>query len=334
MKKYNFLNVVRLVMALIVVSNHLHPLDVFIEKNIYLKNLYDFIIPFAVPFFFITTGFFLGKKLKSSIEFKDDDKEILKKYLINDLKLYIFFSILYLPLTIYGFWYEKQNFFLSILMFFRGLLLVGENYNSWILWYLLSEIYFFCFTYFFSDKIKKFKNFFAIGICLYLMGIAINIFNSYDFVDSYLVIAQKICKCVIPNGRIFYSILYISSGIIISNSKHNYNKLLCIISLLCLVFLNTFIVNEIFNKISLFLCSIINFYIIINCEFKNSKFADFCKLLSKNMYFYHLIVWSILAIIIDGYIHCNYGILYYVLTVVIIVIVTCLKKYLAKSKNN
>lgn len=52
-------------MALIVVANHLHPIDFIIKKYVYLNNIYDFIITMAVPFFFISTGFFIGKKIKN-----------------------------------------------------------------------------------------------------------------------------------------------------------------------------------------------------------------------------------------------------------------------------
>ena len=55
-----------------------------------LKTVVDQLARFAVPFFFITSGYFLGLKLT-----KQDSKEVYVSYILKILKLYLFWSLLY-----------------------------------------------------------------------------------------------------------------------------------------------------------------------------------------------------------------------------------------------
>lgn len=330
MKKYNFLNIIRFIMAIIVVANHLHPFDFMIGNNIYINNLYNFVIQFAVPFFFISTGFFIGKKISNLNKIKDNESNYIKKRIKSDIRTYIIFTLIYLPITIYGFLYNDKNVIQVIYNFIRGVFFVGENFNSWILWYLLSEIYGLAFIYQFLQKNKKFEKLIYIGLSFFLFGIFLNYFNKVSFTNEYITLIQKVTKSIIPNGRIFYSLIFIPFGMKISKSKQK-NNFKIIILLIPLIILNSAFTNEFISKISLLLCSLILFICVISIDYRNEKVSDVLNFISKDLYFWHLYVWSILSFMIDGYIHLNYGLNYFIYTIVIIFIISLIHY---KLRNN
>jgi peptidoglycan/LPS O-acetylase OafA/YrhL len=82
----------------------------------------------AVPFFFIASGFLLAKKLQLPLH-KEENIDIIKKYLIRIVKLYLIWNIIYLLLAIIGFILEKSTPLMSIYLYLRGLFLVGQQYT-------------------------------------------------------------------------------------------------------------------------------------------------------------------------------------------------------------
>lgn len=71
--------------------------------------------------------------------------------------LYLLGNIVYLPLALYDFFcIQNLSYFKALVYYIRGILLVGQQYNSWILWYLLSIIYSITVLYIlFRKKCKK-----------------------------------------------------------------------------------------------------------------------------------------------------------------------------------
>lgn len=92
----------------------------------------------AVPYFFIVSGFFLFGKLKGD---RTADLTSVRAWTLKILKLYLIWTAIYLPFTIYGFIQDGLNLKQSLMVFGRNLFFVGENYMSWPLWYLLAMIW-------------------------------------------------------------------------------------------------------------------------------------------------------------------------------------------------
>lgn len=138
MKKYNSLDAGKFFMAIIVVAMHTEPL-INCEIN-YINKIYDGLKLVAVPFFFVTAGFLLAKKMKYPYT---DSKSllILKDYIFRMIKLYVIWNIVYCPLAIWSYWKSGRPAWKCCLYYIRSFFLVGEQYNSWMLWYLLSTIY-------------------------------------------------------------------------------------------------------------------------------------------------------------------------------------------------
>ena len=129
-------------------------------------------------------------------------------------------------------------------------------------------------------------------------------------------------KNIVPNGRIFYASLYIPIGIYISkNEKFKKNKI-SILALIILIVLNTCFNNILLEKISLVICSYIVFKIIITIDVKCEKLAKYCKHASKDFYFWHMYVYSILLLLNEKNITNTHNYIYYILTIIILFIIT------------
>lgn len=96
--------------------------------------------PWAVPFFFLASGFFLfGKLFKASDAQKKT--ESIASWWHKTLRLYLLWSLIFLPFAIIGFANDHLGVSKSIALYLRNLFLVGENYLSWPLWYLLGLLW-------------------------------------------------------------------------------------------------------------------------------------------------------------------------------------------------
>ena len=135
-KNYNSLDIAKLFMAVCVVAIHTNPL--YFCHNTVIVNLYNQIISWAVPFFFICSGFLIGKK----VDFSSDNAYLpVKKSAVKMLKLYVIWSIIYLPPAIAERLNAGKSLAYNLLHYAKGFIINGEHYNSWILWYLLSSFY-------------------------------------------------------------------------------------------------------------------------------------------------------------------------------------------------
>ena len=328
MKKYNFLNICKFIMALFVVAVHINIFNIPIENKKFFINFAIFINPLVVQIFFLSTGFFIGKKIEDVENMKESDFDRIKKRFLKMIKLYIILTIVYMPMTIYGFIQYHCSIGKAVLFFIRNILFIGENFNSWILWYLLSEIYGLMLIYLLGKKTNNNNNFIYIGAILLLLGIVINYFNGFQFKSNIIILLQKIIINIIPNGRILYSPLFISLGIFISKHEKIKNNVLSTILLITLFILNIFLDSVIIHIISISICSYIIFKYIINIDIKEEKIADYLKLASVNLYFWHLFIWSIISYIIEGKVSNNYSINYYIITIAIIMLFTTIQYFL------
>ena len=124
----------KLVMATVVVMIHTRPWQSLGRETII--NLCDDVLTYpAVPFFFMTSGFMLFRKM--SLPLTKEGSQRIRGYIKKTMKLYAVWSLIYLPVTLYG---EIVVFGVSpgkgILKMIRNFLLIGNDYNAWQLWYL------------------------------------------------------------------------------------------------------------------------------------------------------------------------------------------------------
>lgn len=199
-RKYNSIDLFKFIMAFFVVAIHTRPLNNI--GNLYISELYNIILNMAVPFFFMASGFLLASKLTNPYN-SEENIHIIKAYLIKIVKLYLIWSIIYLPLAVYDYIVSDISLQRAILLYIRGLFITGEHYNSWALWYLLSTIYTLCIILFLL-KIKCSPGIIlATGICIFLFGSAISCFINLDKELPYtLSLVKYAFEKTIGSGRI------------------------------------------------------------------------------------------------------------------------------------
>ena len=177
-KTYSGIDYFRIIAAFLVVAIHTSPLAS-------IDNTADFILTqviarVAVPFFFMTSGFFLFRRT-------EDEGKRLAVFLKKMIMLYVIAVLLYLPLNLYHGVPEERTYLPNLLknIFFHGTYLH--------LWYLPVAIFGAAISWVLLRSLKE-KGALAIGLILYIVGL---------FGDSYYGFAAKI-----PAFQAFYQAVF------------------------------------------------------------------------------------------------------------------------------
>ena len=131
-KNCNFLDITKFVMAICVVGLHSHGIahDDF-------APFFHYLLLSAVPFFYITSGFLVGRKLGND---NSANIEVCKKSILRYLRIYILWILIYTPISIFVAWMNKMPFWWDAGEYIKGVLFVGEIAYSYPLWYLLGLV--------------------------------------------------------------------------------------------------------------------------------------------------------------------------------------------------
>ncbi|MGX7136270.1 acyltransferase family protein [Enterococcus silesiacus] len=157
MNNYKMVDIVKYIAAIMVICIHCNPITSQEPLNFFIKNI---VCRIAVPFFFISSAYFVRKG-------SDHKEKYIKNYLKKLGKSYLAWSILFIYVGIS--WINEHlgySGFLLIISFFFGLLQVGVYYH---LWYIPAMI----FSLFIVNKALKYisyKTVFLISILLFMFG--------------------------------------------------------------------------------------------------------------------------------------------------------------------
>lgn len=167
-RQYASIDIARYVSALLVVCIHTFPfLEISETFNTYFIHT---VCRLAVPFFFTTSGFFFFRNYDSENE--DLNETRLKKALIRLFRIYLIWTIIYLPYTIFD--YTHTGFHIKYLFtYVRDFFLNGSYYHLWFLPALmLADVIVYCLYK------KKGLNFtLLITFILYFVGYLINVYT-------------------------------------------------------------------------------------------------------------------------------------------------------------
>lgn len=288
-KQYKLLDLMKFVMAIVVVAIHTCP--EMSLKSIALREMIEGVYSIAVPFFFMSSGFLLFRKMSIPLD-RDGEIRILS-YLKKIGRLYLVWTTIYLPLTIYGFWMDGIPFFKSVMIFFRNILLVGENFMSWPLWYLLALIVAVGMIYVLL-KLKLSKNWIlAISTLMALMGVVLDYCNENAILqpisDMYFSVFVK------TRNGFFVGFLYVALGMLLSHKENLSLPFLLSVGLLGAVGM----IMGIPLSNALLVLAIFVFSVSLNFESINVEMAVKSRLMSSIVYFIHMI-WTALFILIVG----------------------------------
>lgn len=129
-RQYNSLDVVKLLLALLVAARHVIQLFYPAESRwrlvigSWLSNL-------AVPGFFIMAGFLLFRKMENGRT--KDDRKIIWTYCKRIFRMTLIWSLIYIPIDIYNWWYGKDRVAEWILVYIRYFFFDHPIMHLWFL---------------------------------------------------------------------------------------------------------------------------------------------------------------------------------------------------------
>lgn len=221
MKNFKVIDFMKLCMACFVVAIHTNPENIVgcVAGQEIIRVIYNI----AVPYFFLTSGFLLFGGISDA-----SNTIRIHKYLLKICRLYVVWTLLYLPFTIWGFANEHMSLGKSMLVFTRNFLLVGENWYSWPLWYLLALIIAVFIVWRSLSWGLKVKQILLIAVLLHVLGLWINYCHCNGTASNFIEMYYALFKTT-RNG-IFIGLLYITLGILAA-CKKEINKNMLIIGM-------------------------------------------------------------------------------------------------------
>nr|WP_063856752.1 membrane-bound serine racemase VanT-G [Enterococcus faecalis]Q9KHL7.1 RecName: Full=Amino-acid racemase; AltName: Full=Vancomycin G-type resistance protein VanT [Enterococcus faecalis]AAF71283.1 racemase [Enterococcus faecalis] len=223
-ESYSGIDYFRFIAALLIVAIHTSPLFSFSETGNFIFT--RIVAPVAVPFFFMTSGFFLISRYTCNAE-------KLGAFIKKTTLIYGVAILLYIPINVYNGYFKMDNLLPNII---KDIVFDGTLYH---LWYLPASIIGAAIAWYLVKKVH-YRKAFLIASILYIIGL---------FGDSYYGIVKSVsCLNVFYNlifqltdytrNGIFFAPIFFVLGGYISDSPNRYRKknYIRIYSLFCLMF--------------------------------------------------------------------------------------------------
>lgn len=298
MKNYDSLDLLKFISCLMIVAIH---------TQLFPMILYPW-LRIAVPLFFITTSFLLFKKIKNNPEKK---KDILKKYIVRQLKFYLFWFICLLPITIYFRleWFNN-GLLIGIIKTITSILFSSTFIASW---FIIASVEGIIIVSFLSDKLSK-KFLFAIFVLLYLicsfessyyklfdsLSIIYKIFSSYETFMPSFALSFPVSLIYILIGKSFAQ-----KDESIKITKKDYIMLIIFCILLFIEWKTCYKYTKTFNNDCYFMilpCAyyIFKIFVSINIKLKNAKLLRMFSIISFPL---HASVQNFIAFILKHFIN-------------------------------
>lgn len=122
-------------MAFAVVAIHA-PEYLFPDQRVY-PEAFKIFISLAVPYFFIVSGYFMMKKIDQRCDLTSKKQYLLKRAKTL-IKLYCYWLIVYLPLSLWGYFSSSDSIYLILSEYLRSVLISGGSLYAHQLWYIYS----------------------------------------------------------------------------------------------------------------------------------------------------------------------------------------------------
>lgn len=321
-KNYRGIDIAKFIMAVLVVAIHTNPLKGI--KSDFFFTIWNVIVRVAVPYFFMASGYFLFSKLIRETDSSSRLAEIVS-YGKRIIKLYIYWTIIFIPLTLYNFMNNETPFYIDFLIFIRGVFLVGENFYSWPLWYLHSMIFSLGIIYILIRLDRKINTILVISILLYIFSMFWTVLMELEFNNEIALYLIKIIKRLIGSGRIFTGLLYIIIGALFVKVESQISKVKLIIVTLLGIIIQLFNFSIISEYHSILLPAVI-FYLSLNWNSNSIISGYFYRKCSTVMYFTHMIIFFFFTLIFKEFRYYGWD-AFLVSTLIPILITPILIKY-------
>lgn len=206
-KAYTGIDYFRFMAAFLIIAIHTSPLSRYTETGDFI--LTRIIARVAVPFFFMTSGFFLISRYAYNA---DKLKAFIKKMVV----IYAISIVIYIPLNLYNSYFSMDNLVPNMI---KDIFFDGTMYH---LWYLPASMIGAAIAWLIVRK-TGFKKALAIALALYIIGL---------FGDSYYGIAEKVpllknlygylfeVSDYTRNGILFAPVFFVLGGMVADRAAH------------------------------------------------------------------------------------------------------------------
>lgn len=275
-------------MAFFVIAIHTYPESICCSE--FLKSSFRHIYDIAVPFFYMTSGYLLFKKTQFPISENKERKKQINNYLKKILRLYFAWTIIYLPLTIYGFAHDHVPFLKGIIIFLRNVAFVGQNFYSWPLWYLLGLLVAIIIITILDYMQLSIKQIVLIAIVIFTIGQLSDYWQDTKVGQYYFKIFTT------TRNGIFIGLVYTTLGAWISSMKTLIAKRYSIVIVLMSSLLSIFYHSELFTLVSSFF--IFQWILQVNLTKISERTAKFLRIESTFIYFIHMLVLGVIHFVL------------------------------------
>lgn len=282
----NGLDLFKFIMAIFVVAIHTEPLYGIENKTV--VSFFSVLTSCAVSFFFIASGYLLARKFEEPYCCKSNRNAVIR-YLKKILKMYFIWTAVYFPLAVY--YYHKENYSVlySILVTVRKFVFRGDNYNSWMLWYLLATIYALIFIWITMKAKCGWKCLPVIAVVMVFISSGIyKISWTEQTLPTVLEFIRKLIFYTITDARVLTGTICLPLGIYLYKKEKiiKYAKYLFVPAVIGLLFTN----NEIISQI-LSIAKVLGlFSIAISVRLKDSPIYKTLRSSSTVVYFIHMYI--------------------------------------------
>lgn len=209
MKYYNGIDIARVIAAFLVICVHTDPLMSYSESGNYF--LVSVVARLAVPFFFVVSGFFFGKKIDVARSFVADSK-VLFSNLKRLMTIYIVWLLIYFPFQFLA-WIRSDESWTYWLTFIQKSIFEGSYYT---LWYLTGLIFSLTFSYILF-KLFKPKVTLLITLILFVIGTLLQ--SYYDVWQTNDLFSTYYTLFLTTRNGLFFGSFFVSLGIFIAKEK-------------------------------------------------------------------------------------------------------------------
>lgn len=247
-KQYNGLDVTKFILALLVAQRHI--IQIFFEADSRWRILIgNWLSNLAVPVFFITAGFFLFRKVEAQkAEIREMEvrkagtrkaaisgseiqasgampsravrrgSRIVYQYCLRILRMYVIWSILYLPVDLRNWYYGTRDVKEGVLSYLQSFFFCSTIPQ---LWYLPALGLACLLVWLAYSKGMKVWQILAVGFCLLLMGyLTDNWYYNRRFPEAVKqVVALYRRYFITPRNGIFYGCFYVAVGLAFARMK-------------------------------------------------------------------------------------------------------------------
>lgn len=200
--EYIAVDVVRFICSFLVMAIHFLIFeDINKELNFWFTQVF---CRWAVPFFFVTSGYFLANKMGS--------KQAVKLYLRRILGLYIIYTVIYIPIIVESYKELGYSRIRGVSEFLRAFFLTGSFFH---LWYFLALIVAIGILYWLINKTKlSDEQILGVTGALYCIG---TLGNAYRNIWIYVPAVDKVFSLyesvfVSTTNGIFFGAFFVMIG--------------------------------------------------------------------------------------------------------------------------